>query len=654
MDEQRRPSPSRPAAALPAAQLAKAALLRLAQAQLEPTPENYARAYAVESGAEPSPASLAEGPLNLLNKLSTLGIGSSQARMDLQVCVREGRWDDAVRQVEQLQQSEGPAAQAEALAQILERLVRGLERGGRQWTLARKKDGLQRVLENNRSDAKRLIKRMQQLISNWDSDVADANISTSEDEAGGPGSSPTQFMLEEEDFQDSRSGQEQGLAPEALLNLAPMPLSDGVSADPNAAPTRPAEFSSWPQIGDSLHGTVQHALRTKEGYADELMGELSAAQRELRLAGASPERAAEMEALCLRACHMLDHRQHLFDELGQLCRELSASLVDLAEDDSWAKGQCEAMNHTLEQGLSGRGVRSVTEMLGGTRARQKALREERSRARDSLKSLIHQMLAELGELGQHTDRFQNNVGRYAEVIEKADSLESLAGVVREMVEESRSVQNLVRQTQERLTLENERASQMSQRVEQLEGELRRLSNEVHTDQLTQIANRRGLLSAFAIEQAKVEREAGENTAGAGPAELPPHKRIALALLDIDNFKRLNDTLGHGAGDQALKSLAERVSKELRPGDLVARYGGEEFVLMLPATPLDEAKAVLQRLQRALSTSLFLHEGKDVFITFSAGVTHFRPGETLEAALDRADVALYEAKHTGKNRACIAP
>ncbi|MCV2351855.1 GGDEF domain-containing protein [Paucibacter sp. Y2R2-4] len=651
MDEQRRPSPSRSPAGAPAAQIAKAALLRLAQAQLEPTPENYARAYAVESGSEAAPSSLADGPQNLINKLTNLGVGSNQARMDLQVCVRESRWDDAVRQVEQLQQTEGPAAQAEALAQVLERLVRGLERGGRQWTLARKKDGLQRVLENNRSDAKRMLKRMQQLVSSWDSDVADANISTSDDDSGASSGSPTQFMMEEEedDFPDSRNEQDSA---EPLLNLAPMPA--GARPQDFAPSTAASTHSNWPQIGTSLHGTVQHALQSKEGYAAELMDELNAAQKELLGAGATPERAAQMEALCLRARHMLDHRQHMFDELGQLCRELSASLVDLAEDDSWARGQCEAMNNTLEQGLSGRGVRSVTEMLGGTRERQRALREERSRARDSLKSLIHQMLAELGELGQHTDRFQNNVGRYAEVIEKADSLESLAGVVREMVEESRSVQTLVRQTQERLTLENERASSMSQRVEELEGELRRLSNEVQTDQLTQIANRRGLLAAFAVEQAKIEREAGESTTGDDAAEVPASKRIALALLDIDNFKRLNDSLGHGAGDQALKSLAERVSKELRPGDLVARYGGEEFVLMLPATPLDEAQAVLQRLQRALSTSLFLHEGKDVFITFSAGVTHFRPGETLEAALDRADVALYEAKHTGKNRACVAP
>jgi diguanylate cyclase len=296
------------------------------------------------------------------------------------------------------------------------------------------------------------------------------------------------------------------------------------------------------------------------------------------------------------------------------------------------------MNHTLAQGLSGRGVRTVSELLAGTRQRQRTLRDERSKARDALKGLIQRMLSELGELGQHTDRFQNNVGRYADAIEQADSLESLAGTVREMVEESRSVQSLVSQTQQRLTLEHDRAAALTQRVDELEGELRRLSNEVHTDQLTQVANRRGLIQAFGIEQAKAERET---------------KRIALALLDIDNFKKLNDSLGHHAGDIALKSLAERTQASLRPGDMVARYGGEEFVLMLPDTPLDEAQAVLVRLQRSLSAALFNHEGKDVFVTFSAGVTLYRPGETLEAALDRADVALYEAKHTGKNRACVA-
>ncbi|MGN6830908.1 GGDEF domain-containing protein [Paucibacter sp. M5-1] len=629
MDE-RRPSPPRAASAtLPPAQVAKAALHRLALSKQEPTPENYAAAYAAESGAAPPAAAeaLPERVQALMNKLMAIGVADAQSRLDINKLLRESRWDEALRRLEKLQQSEGPGAQAEAMAALMERMVRGLERGGRQWTVARKKDGLQRVLASNRSDPQRLLARLQQLVRSWDSDVADASIDTQFD-AGDeeePGGTPSQF------FTDSEFGTD-------LDAAAPAPAAP--------AANNSAALQAWGAIGGSLQGTVEHALRLPESddaMIGELLGQLQAAQLELSIHGADASRAEAMEALCVRARRLLDHRHHVFGALGGLCRELSASLVELAEDDSWAHGQCEAMNNTLELGLSARGVRSVAEMLSGTRERQRALREERGRARDSLKSLIHKMLAELGELGEHTDRFQHSVGRYADVIEKADSLESLAGVVREMVEESRSVQSLVQQTQARLSAEHDKASSLSKRVNELESELKRLSDEVQTDQLTQIANRRGLIAAFGIEQAKLERQSDQE-----PSQL------ALALLDIDNFKKLNDSLGHAAGDMALKSLAERVSASLRPGDMVARYGGEEFVLMLPNTPLDEAQQVLTRLQRALSMALFMHEGKDVFVTFSAGVTPYRPGETLEAALDRADVALYEAKHTGKNKACVAP
>jgi diguanylate cyclase len=626
MDE-RRPAPPRPANALPPAQVAKAAFHRLALAKQEPTPENYAAAYAAESGAAVSSAeALPERVQALLSKLTTMGVADAQSRLEIVGLLRESRWDEALRRLEKLQDSEGPGAQGEAMAGTIERLLRGLERGGRQWTVARKKDGVQRVLTGNRSDPQRLLTRLRQLVLSWDSDVADVAVDTQfgEDDSGG----------ESDDDDDNGD--------------AGTPTQFFTDGEAEAAPQSPptgtdtAALRAWGGVSGSLQDTVEHALRAPEGsdaMVTELLGELQAARLSLQLQGADAPRAEAMEALCVRARRLLDHRQHLFGELGGLCRELSASLVDLAEDDSWARGQCEAMNNTLELGLSARGVRSVSEMLTGTRERQRALRDERGRARDSLKTLIHKMLAELGELGQHTDRFQHSVGRYAEVIEKADSLESLTGVVREMVEESRSVQSLVQQTQARLTAEHDKASSLTQRVTQLEDELRRLSEEVQTDQLTQIANRRGLIAAFEVEQAKQGRD---------------ESLLALALLDIDNFKKLNDTLGHAAGDTALKSLAERVSASLRPGDMVARYGGEEFVLMLPRTPLDEAQQVLTRLQRALSMALFMHEGKDVFVTFSAGVTLYRPGETLEVALDRADVALYEAKHTGKNKACIAP
>jgi diguanylate cyclase len=206
-----------------------------------------------------------------------------------------------------------------------------------------------------------------------------------------------------------------------------------------------------------------------------------------------------------------------------------------------------------------------------------------------------------------------------------------------MVEESRAVQTVVSQTQSRLNEEHTRASQLNERVKALEDEIRKLSDEVSTDPLTQIANRRGMMRAFEAEQARMQRNGTV---------------LAIGLLDVDNFKKLNDTLGHQTGDEALKFLARRVSECLRPVDVVARYGGEEFVVMLPETALEEAQQVLTRLQRTLSAEFFTHEDKKVFITFSAGVTLYREGEPIESALERADVALYEAKRTGKNRTCM--
>jgi diguanylate cyclase len=95
-----------------------------------------------------------------------------------------------------------------------------------------------------------------------------------------------------------------------------------------------------------------------------------------------------------------------------------------------------------------------------------------------------------------------------------------------------------------------------------------------------------------------------------------------------------------------------VRERLRPADHLARFGGEEFVVLMPATPVAEAQQALTRLQRSLTASLFMHDQKEVFVTFSAGVTDWRPGEALEGTLERADEALYEAKRTGKNRTCI--
>ncbi len=512
-----------------------------------------------------------------------------------------------------------PVAQSQAWAATLERLVRGLEGGSRQWTSARRKDSVQRLLAANRSDMQRLRQRLDPLIAAWDADrgtgrpvdAADGAALPAEvtaDLAGAPASDP------------------------ASIEVASAPAEDAASAAGIAAPA-----TDWPRVVSTFEATVRSALPPDEPRAAELADELAALSRRIGADGATPEIVGAVDDVCRRAQRLLAHRHHLVDELGRLCADLGAGLTELSEDESWAHGQAEALRSRLADGVNARSVRAASELLAETRQRQQRVRGERDAARDALKSLIPRMLAELSMLDEQTGRFQGSVTQHAHAIEHADSLESLAGVVRAMVEDARAVQQVVGGARARMQEETHRAGELQSRVQALEGELRRLSEEVSTDALTRVANRRGLQTAFETECAKIERE---------PAPL------AVGLIDIDNFKKLNDTLGHAAGDKALQALAARVQQDLRPGDSVARFGGEEFVVLLPATVVEESQAVLTRLQRALTASLFMHDQREVFVTFSAGVTAWRPGEPLQTALERADEALYEAKRTGKNRTCI--
>jgi diguanylate cyclase len=172
----------------------------------------------------------------------------------------------------------------------------------------------------------------------------------------------------------------------------------------------------------------------------------------------------------------------------------------------------------------------------------------------------------------------------------------------------------------------------------LERELEEVGRLVKEDQLTSTLNRRGMDEAYAVEEARAERSGAP---------------LAVALLDVDNFKQLNDKLGHQAGDEALKYLAQVLRQTVRPSDAVARYGGEEFVLLLPCTDHAEAVNVMTRVQRTLTRKFFLHNNERVLITFSAGVAVRLAGETRDQLIARADGAMYHAKQTGKNRVCVA-
>jgi two-component system cell cycle response regulator len=130
--------------------------------------------------------------------------------------------------------------------------------------------------------------------------------------------------------------------------------------------------------------------------------------------------------------------------------------------------------------------------------------------------------------------------------------------------------------------------------------------------------------------------------------------FALVLLDLDDFKQLNDTLGHVVGDRALREVAVIAASQLRGIDLAARYGGEEMAFLLPRTTLQDAYAVAERIRDAIASHAFVEGGRSTRITASLGVAGFAESgaDTPAALVARADAALYRAKAAGKNRAEI--
>jgi diguanylate cyclase (GGDEF)-like protein/PAS domain S-box-containing protein len=127
----------------------------------------------------------------------------------------------------------------------------------------------------------------------------------------------------------------------------------------------------------------------------------------------------------------------------------------------------------------------------------------------------------------------------------------------------------------------------------------------------------------------------------------------IAILDVDHFKKVNDVHGHAAGDEALKMLTRVCQRECRSSDLLARYGGEEFVVLLPDATLEAARAVVERIRRALATEVVDAATGAFAITVSGGLAERREGESLEALLARADEALYQAKRGGRDRIIAA-
>lgn len=186
-------------------------------------------------------------------------------------------------------------------------------------------------------------------------------------------------------------------------------------------------------------------------------------------------------------------------------------------------------------------------------------------------------------------------------------------------------------------------------VSRLVGRLARLSR---YDPLTGLLNRRAMDELLAQEEQRVRRLA---VPGAGQGAAHSATRMAVLMIDIDHFKRLNDSHGHAVGDRALLHLATVMGSKLRDIDHLARWGGEEFLALLPATSAAEAQALAERLCERVRSMPLATDGDRVMLTASIGVAEWLgPHDSLHALIGRADAALYAAKRDGRDRVQLAP
>ena len=324
--------------------------------------------------------------------------------------------------------------------------------------------------------------------------------------------------------------------------------------------------------------------------------------------------------------------------LLQLLHMVFENIAALSQDDHWLQGQAEALVAATSQTLSLRRLDNVQMRLKDVIFKQTEAKGRMVEAQEQMKEMLSTFIARLSSVAENSSGYHNMMEHCAEQITRASTIEEIAPVLKEVMAATRSMAMDSQIAHDELTHLRERTQEKHLELEQLQQQLDRVSAQARHDPLTGTLNRKGLDEAMERELTHAQRTG-----------FP----LCVGLLDVDDFKKINDQLGHSTGDAALVHLAEVVRSVIRPQDMLARYGGEEFVLLLPDTALAEGIEALQRLQRELTTRFFLQGNEKVLITFSAGVAQATEDETGAEIIRRADQGMYLAKRAGKNRVMAA-
>lgn len=310
-----------------------------------------------------------------------------------------------------------------------------------------------------------------------------------------------------------------------------------------------------------------------------------------------------------------------------------ANLSDLYPDNPSLREQVDILRDVLASPADPARVRAAKKTL--ERARAPQLRTSLSAAKALARDMSERFLDQMGEAERSTGRLADELQAQEEAASQARSEAQMVQALSRMSQSAQEARRELARARAEMIETRSRAEAALASVRHLEATLVKASEEAKRDYLTGLLNRRGL---------------DEELARAFADALAP----TLALLDIDNFKAINDASGHEGGDQALKALSQAIRDILAGQGSPARMGGEEFLIVFPDLAAPQAKAAVQGLQRALTTKLYMEAAGSRLITFSAGVAQRLEGETPGEAIARADEAMYAAKRLGKNRVEISP
>lgn len=476
------------------------------------------------------------------------------------------------------------------LGPVLRELLRQLDLQHRGITPARKREGLERLLISFGGDPQ-LAAKLKGLMRSWTEEASAVLASPAPVGGATPGVSA-----------EAGGGAE-------VSELVASILENGVGA----------RIDRYPDIyGD----VMQLARRARESAKPDDWARL----------------AAQLKQFWLKVELRVEPDQELLDNLMRLLGLVVNNLGELVDDDQWVHGQIAILRDLINLPVELVTIREAERHLKEVIFKQTQLKSSLREAKATLKSLLAVFVERLGEVTEDTVDYHGKIERYANRISATDNLEGLRSLIDDLMSDTRSMQVDMLRSRDELVEARQQTHSAEQRVHELEGELERVSGQVREDQLTGALNRRGMEDAMEREIARAKRS---------------KKPLCVAVLDVDNFKRLNDTYGHSAGDAALVHLAKVIKHTVRPTDVIARFGGEEFVIILTETGQSEAVKVTERLQRELTRRFFLHNNERLLITFSAGVAEFREGDTDESLFQRADKAMYQAKVQGKNRVLAA-